>query len=245
MKSAIQLHIIGIKSAFSALSEGKFLLFFIPGALIGLIFWLISIFTESVASSFSFLESIPIIGSYMLSGIEGTFGIVNFIVNQLFVFFILTLLSPFNSILSEKIDSSITGKTYPLDFFKLLSSLIRMIFIVFTAVSLELIVLGMYWIISRILGFHFLDQVAFFCIGAFFYGFSFYDYSLERDQLSVLKSLKFTIINFPIILLTGSIFLVLNYIPVIGVIISPVITVLISTYIYLQINVPTLNSTTA
>jgi CysZ protein len=95
------------------------------------------------------------------------------------------------------------------------------------------------------LGFHLLDQVAFFCIAAFFYGFSFYDYSLERDQLGVLKSLKFTIFNFPIILLTGSIFLAIYYIPVIGVIISPVITVLISTYIYLQINVPTLNSTTA
>ena len=245
MKSAIQLHINGIKSAFSALSEGKFLLFFIPGALIGLIFWLISIFTETVASSFSFLESIPIIGSYLLSGVKGTFGIVNFIMDQLFIFFILTLLSPFNAILSEKMDSSITGKTYPFDFFDVISSIIRMICIVFIAVLLELIVLGMYWIISRMLGFHFLDQVAFFCIAAFFYGFSFYDYSLERDQLSVLKSLKFTIFNFPIILLTGSIFLAIYYIPVIGVIISPVITVLISTYIYLQINVPTLNSTTA
>jgi len=245
MKLAIQLHIIGIKSAFTALSKGKFLLFFIPGALIGLIFWLISIFTETIASSFSFLESIPIIGSYLLSGVKGTFGIVNFIMDQLFVFFILTLLSPFNAFLSEKIVGSITGKTYPLDFFKLLGSLIRMVFIFFTAVLLELIVLGMYWIISRILGFDFLDQVAFFCIAAFFCGFSFYDYSLERDQLSVLKSLKFTIFNFPIILLTGSLFLAIYYIPVIGVIISPVTTVLISTYIYLQINVPTLNSTTA
>ena len=68
---------------------------------------------------------------------------------------------------------------------------------------------------------------------------------LKVNQLDVLKSLKFTAFNFRILLIIGSIFLTINFISIEGVIISPVINVLISTYIYLQINVPILNSTTA
>lgn len=240
---AIQLHIIGISKSFIALSKGKYLLFFIPGIVIALLFWQAFLFTNTVESSFSFLESIPFIGSYLLSGVEGTFSVLQFILNQVFVFFILTVLSPFNTILGEKIDTSITGTEYPFDIFRIINDVIRMIFIVIIALFLEFLTIGIYWIIARIFGFHILDDVIYFLIAAFFYGFSFYDYSLERDQIGVMGSLRFAFSNILKVTLTGCIFFLIYNIPIVGVIIAPVLTVMISTYVFI-LNKPTkLNST--
>lgn len=241
---AIQLHIIGIARSVAALSQGKYLLFFIPGIVIALLFWQAFLFTETIESSFSFLESIPFIGSYMFSGIEGTFSVLQFILNQLFVFFVLTLLSPFNTILGEKIDTSITGTEYPLDLFRILSDIIRMIFIVFIALFMEFFAIGIYWLISGIFGLHFIDDIVYFVIAAFFYGFSFYDYSLERDQIGVFGSVGYAFSNILKVTITGCIFFLIYNIPIAGVVIAPVLTVMISTFVYINNKSPKLNSPT-
>lgn len=231
---AIQLHIIGISRTFAALSKGKYLLFFIPGLIIALLFWQALLFIGTIENSFFFLENTPFIGSYLKSGVEGTFSVIQFMMNQLFVFFILTILSPFNTILGEKIDSSITGNKYPFDVIRIINDLIRMVFIVLLALFLEFFVIVIYWIISMLFGFHILDDIIYFLIAAFFYGFSFYDYSLERDQISVFGSLGFAFSNILLVTISGSIFFVIYSIPLIGVILAPVLTVMISTFVFLN-----------
>lgn len=234
MFKSIQLHTQAIGKTFSELGKGKFLLFFIPGIVVAGLFWQIFLISNTLESSFSFLESIPLIGSFLNASIEGTFSLLNFILNQVFVFFILTLLSPFNTILSEKVDTSISGKVYPFDLMSVISDLIRMIFVVTIAILLELIVMGLYWLISGLIPFDFIDKIAYFLIAAFFYGFSFYDYSLERYHIGVSGSLGFAFSNVLIVTLSGIIFLALYSIPYVGVVISPVLTTIISTIVYIN-----------
>lgn len=234
MIKPIQFHIQALSISFSQLGKGKFLKFFIPGFIVAGLFWQIFLITDTIESSFSFLEGVPIIGSYINSGIEGTFSLLNFILEQVFVFFILTLLSPFNTILSEKVDTSLTGKIYSFDLMTIISDLIRMIFIVLIAILLELIVMFLYWMISGLIPFDFIDQIAYFLIAAFFYGFSFYDYSLERYHVGVSGSIRFAFSNMLLVALTGTIFLALYRIPYVGVIISPVIATILSTIVYIK-----------
>ncbi|MEY3237196.1 MAG: hypothetical protein RI883_1297 [Bacteroidota bacterium] len=231
---ALQLHIYAVSQSFLELAKGKYLLFFIPGIVVALIFWQVYLLTETVENSFSIVERIPLIGSYFGTAVKGTFNFIQFIFDQLFIFFILTLLSPFNTILSEKIDSSITGKKYTLSFSQIISDLFRMIFVVLLAFVLEIFTLFIYWIFSGILNLDFVDSIAYFLIAGFFYGFSFYDYSLERHQKGIFESLKFAFSNKLLVVLSGSLFLIFYKTPVAGVIIAPVITTIITTFVYLK-----------
>ena len=76
----------------------------------------------------------------------------------------------------------------------------------------------------------------FFIVSAFFYGLSFYDFSLERAQIGIFGTIGYAFSKPLSMILTGTIFLLLYSIPVIGVPISPVITVMVSTIVYLYIS---------
>ncbi len=109
-----------------------------------------------------------------------------------------------------------------------------MIAIVSIALFFELIFTGLWWLISIMIGIHFLNEGIFFMIAAFFYGFSFYDYSLERHREGIGGSMNYALSNKLNLLLSGTIFLVLYNIPLIGVIIAPVLTTILSIIVYLK-----------
>lgn len=233
MKS-IQLHIRSISKTFIELNKGKYLYFFIPGFVILFMFWQISLFTETVGSSFSFLGNTPFIGSYIKDGLETTFSFFQLMLEVIKVFFLLTLLSPFNSILSQKLDSELSGNSYKFDLVQLVNDMLRMFGIVIIAVLLEFITLGLYWLISYIFGLNFLDPVAYMVISAFYYGFAFYDYSLERHGIGVFESLGFAFSNVWLVTLSGSLFLLIYSIPWVGLVFAPILTTMITTIIYLD-----------
>ena len=93
-----------------------------------------------------------------------------------------------------------------------------------------------YWNISWILNLGFLDTIAYILISGFYFGFSFYDYSLERHKQGVFTSLGFAFKNMGTVTLTGLCFLLLFYFPYIGVIVAPVIATMIATVVYLKKN---------
>ena len=74
-----------------------------------------------------------------------------------------------------------------------------------------------------------IDAVVYHVIAAFFFGFSFYDFGLERYQKGVGTSLYYAF-EYPLsMILTGSIFLLIYEIPYIGIPLAPVLTVMVST----------------
>ncbi len=239
MKS-IQFHINAIIEVFSQLSKGRFLIYFIPGLVITIIFFWITYRVSSVTEAAGFLEKVPLIGGYLDKGVDATVGVIGFLFDQIYIFVVLTLLSPFNTYLSEKLDTQLTGQQFEGGFGRIINDLVRMIFIVIIALIMEFFLMGFWWIIAWIFGISdVIYEVVAFLMAAFFFGFSFYDHSLERYEVGVFGSIGFSFQKMLMVTITGSIFLALyNFpyqggTPYIGVFIAPVLTTMISTIVYL------------
>lgn len=238
MKS-IKFHYLSIIETFRELFKGNFLLYFIPGAVLTIIYLWITYTAGNIKDTF-LLESDDSWYSWATGtinyGVNGFFGFLGFIGDQIYIFAVITLLSPFNTVLSEKLENKLIGTNHKSSLARFINDIIRMIFIVILAITLEFSCLAVYWFISFIFGLGLIDTLMYFLISAFFFGMSFYDFSLERDEIGVFGTVGFAFSNILSMLLTGSLFLIIYNIPVIGIPISPVITVMISTIVYLYIS---------
>jgi uncharacterized protein involved in cysteine biosynthesis len=231
---SITLHIEALKIVFAEFKAGRHLKFFIPGIMIALLFGSVFSLTNGAEGLLSFIEKVPLIGGILSGLLTKTFGVIYFLVLQIYVFFILTLLSPFNTLLSESVDSSLTGTSYSFSILQVLTDLARMVFVVLVSITLELIFIGGYWILSWILGLGFMDKLAFTLISAFFFGLSFYDYSLERYRKGVFATFGFAFSHILLVTLTGLFFLLIFAIPYLGIPISPVLATMLATVIYVK-----------
>jgi CysZ protein len=231
---AIQIHIDALKIVFDQLKQGRFIVYFIPGIFAAFIFFSSFMLISQIEGIFSFVGDIPLIGNLLLEGITQSFGFISFLLMQLYVFFVLTVLSPFNTLLSEALDSQLTGKSYTFSISQVISDFFRMLLVVTIALTLEFLILALWWIFSWMLGFGFLDKIVYILISAFFFAFSFYDYSLERYKVGTLSSLKFAWKHLSSTLLTGIVFIALYSIPFVGVILAPVLTTMLATVVYLK-----------
>lgn len=233
---ALQHHISGIKATFETLARGKMLVFLIPGAVIGLIYYIsahsLSSAGDEMAKS---TEDWWLVGSALSSTIKGAFGFLDTVLLFIFQFIILTALSPFNTMLSEKFDTELTGNTFRSGIVRFINDLLRAVLIAIIAILLQLIFTSVWWILSWILPFSdLLDPVMYFLINAFFFGLAFYDYSLERYEVGTLGSLGFAFSRMLYMLMTGAVFSAIFAIPYIGIILAPVLTTMIATGTYLQ-----------
>jgi CysZ protein len=241
MKS-IRIHIQALQTVINELKDGRFLKYFIPGLIAALLFGsFFTIFNRS-EGLLSFIEKVPLIGNFLSAGVSKTFGMFYFLIMQVYIFFVLTVLSPFNTLLSEALDGKLTGQDYPFDFAQVFSDLLRMILLVLISFVLEFFFMGAYWLLSWFLGLGFLDIIVYTLITAFFFGLSFYDCSLERYKVGVFSSFNFAFSNFWMVTLTGLIFLIIFSIPFIGIPIAPVVATMLTTVVYL--NFRKTNSTT-
>lgn len=235
MKS-IQYHIEGIQRTFAALFQGKYLIYFIPGGIITLIYLYIMWRTHSYAdmvdleTGYSWLDKVT---GYIETGISYIFGFFDLIFEQIYIYVIITLLSPFNAALGEQFDSDLTGNKYSGSLVRFINDMIRMVFVVMIAITLEIGFMFVYWTVSWLFP-DIVDTTVYYLIAAFFFGFSFYDFHLERYRKGVFASLGYAFENMWTMLITGSIFLLIYKIPVIGIPLAPVLVILISTVVYLR-----------
>lgn len=236
--NSIKYHIEALTITFKELFQGNFLLYLIPGSILTIIYLGIYYQTNSIAETLLIETDSSWINwakGTINSSVQGLFGLFNFVMEQIYIFATITLLSPFNTILSEKLENKLTGSKHKSSIIRFINDIIRMVFVVMIAITLEIAFLSFYYIISWLFGLGAIDGIVFFVITAFFYGLSFYDFSLERYQVGVFGTLGFAFSKPLSMLITGSIFILLYSIPVIGVPISPVITVMVSTIVYLYI----------
>lgn len=233
----IENHIYGIKATFETLAKGKLWIFFVPGLAVGLMFFsMLSVTTGIEETSKSFFGNFWIVGDWIETGIGWLFDFIEIILIWIIQFVVLTLLSPFNSFLSEKFDSEISGREFKTSFIQILNDFLRAIFVAFIAIVLEVTCLLGWLLLSFILpGSDYLDPIMYFLIGAFFFGFAFYDYSLERHGVSTLGSIGFSFSKMSYMLVTGSIFQLIFMIPYIGLFIAPVLATFISTGAYVKL----------
>jgi CysZ protein len=235
MIQAFKHHWIGIEQLTKALLKGKFLLFFIPGLIVGLIYLYFQYQAQKALAIVHIADGVPLVGTAISWVADSVFSIFDVIFSEFYKFVILVILSPVNCILSEKFDSYLTGKEYKFDFIRLLNDFLRMILIVISALFMEYIFLAIWWVFSWFLP-DFIGETIFFLIASFFVGFSFYDYSMERYGLSFFKSWGLGFSKLGYMLITGGIFTLLIKIPVIGIIVAPVLISMLSTAVYILLN---------
>nr|WP_294861160.1 EI24 domain-containing protein [uncultured Fluviicola sp.] len=236
MVQAFKHHWIGIEQVAKALLKGKFLWFFVPGLIVGLIYFYFQWQAQRVHESITNItDAVPLVGSAITWVTDGVFGIFDLITSEFYKFVILVILSPVNCILSEKFDSYLTGKEYKFDLIRLFNDFLRMILIVISALFMEYIFLGVWWLFQLILP-EFIGETIFFLIASFFVGFSFYDYSMERYGLNFFKSWGVGFSKMGYMLITGGIFTLMIKIPAVGIIAAPVLITMLSTATYILLN---------
>jgi CysZ protein len=236
--NTFQYHIKGIVATFEQLSKGRFLIFFIPGVVITLIYFLFHYYTTSAKESMMLSSDYSWIDwtyGYINSGVQAVFSVFDLILEQVYVFIILTILSPFNTVLGERLDTRYTGTKFESGVIRFINDIIRMIFVVIIALILEITCIFCYWVLSWFIDLGPINDVVYFIIIAFFYGFAFYDFALERYEINVMRSLGFAMSKPLAMILTGSIFVGIYSIPVVGIPIAPVVSLMVSTIVYLYL----------
>ncbi|MCZ4693912.1 hypothetical protein DWB61_03615 [Ancylomarina euxinus] len=132
-------------------------------------------------------------------------------------YIIIILMSPIFSYLSERTEKIKTGLDYPFSFLQLLKDVLRGIIIALRNFSIELVLTILMFVLSFIPIIGWFAAIILFFISAYFYGFSFMDYALERKKLNLKQSVQFMRENKGIVIANGFVFSLCLIIPFCGV----------------------------
>lgn len=236
MINSLLFHWHALRITVQQLLKGRFLVYFLPGLILTIAFVLFQLYLEKLQFRYLMKSEISWLDwmySWVNAGTSTVFTIVEAIFVQLFIFTVLTLFSPFNTHLSERLDTQLTGQKFDHSWIRFFNDFIRMLFVVLLALIAELAFLFAYWSFSWIFNSALLDTVVYFTFAAFFFGFSFYDFSLERYGKGIFDTFNFSFSNPIKTILTGSLFLLIYKITYIGIPLAPILAVMISTIVYL------------
>jgi len=135
-------------------------------------------------------------------------------------YIIIILMSPVFSYLSERTEKIKTGVDYPFSTRQLVKDVLRGVIIAVRNFSIEVILTLLMFILSFIPIIGWLAAIMLFFISAYFYGFSFMDYALERKKLNLRQSVQFMRENKGIVIANGFVFSLCLIIPFCGVSLS-------------------------
>src|SRR5690554_4631405 len=210
--TAFKDHYFSLIRAFTLLFKGHFLIFFVPGLIIAVFFYFYTSGLNFVNSSLHFFEKIPWIGTYVVSATDTLFGWVNSLSIYMYQFTIITLLSPFHTELSQRVETHENGKQFANGWAKFFKDILRTIGVAFLGGIMYFIIYLMWILIAWVFGLSFLSPIVSIILIGFFTGFNSYDYSLERHNISVKKSWSYAF-NHPLqMTLIGVMFTLLLYI---------------------------------
>jgi CysZ protein len=208
-----------------------------PSLLIWLVYYTTTVYSDSIFQEAHLFDRIGIFGweinlEEYISGVEWFYFLVLF---EVFKFIVLTLLSPFNSFISELYDQKLTGDDFKFSFVRMLKDILRGLVISIIGLSLEMLLTGFWLVFCLFLPIDSLTPLFFMFISSFFFGFGYMDYSLERHNFDVNKSWSFAFKNFKSCFVIGFIFSSIMYIPHAGIIIAPPLITLLATDRFIQL----------
>jgi CysZ protein len=153
---------------------------------------------------------------------------------MLFEFVVITLFSPIMALLSESVETTISGNQFAFSFTRFLSELFRTLGILISGFLFSSLVMLIWSLVAWIGDLKTITPYIVFLIKAFFIGFNYVDYSLERHSVSIKRSWIYAV-NRPLkMLIPGIIFSFLFFIPVLGVMFAPFITTIIATLLWID-----------
>ena len=137
--------------------------------------------------------------------------------------------------LSQRVETRETGKEFPSNWSKFFNDLLRTMGVVVLGGMIYFFVYLIWTIFAWLLGISFLSPFVSLILISFFTGFNSYDYSLERHDVSVAQSWIYAFSRPLQMMLTGGIFTLLLYIPLLGVVVAPVLLTMVGTINYLKL----------
>ncbi len=178
------------------------------------------------------MESWEFWGSGFLSSVIMLF--MNIFIRFIFIIFfayvggylVIILLSPIYALLSEKVESILTGNSYPFEINQFLKDIWRGIKLALRNFAIEIFLTIVLLILSLIPFVGFFTGLAMFFISSYFYGFSFIDYSLERKKMDIKHSIAFVKTNKGLAIGNGSVFSIVLLIPFIGVLVASFVSII-------------------
>ena len=143
-----------------------------------------------------------------------------FLVNK---YIVLILLSPLLAYASERTEEIVTGRTFPFSWRQLLLDAIRGSLVALRNGVLELVVSLMLWALGLLVPILApFTLVLLFLVSAYFYGFSMFDYMLERRRLRVSESVRAVNQRLGAVVTNGALFSLVMKVPLLGLLFGPV-----------------------
>lgn len=139
---------------------------------------------------------------------------------------VLILLSPVLAYVSEQAEQVLEGTEYPFNFKQFVSDIIRGVLISLRNFGLELGLIIICFFISLIPVIGLLTAPFLFFVSAYYYGFSFIDYNLERRRYKLKHSVSFMKRNKGLVIGNGFVYALVLFIPLIGVSIAGFIAII-------------------
>lgn len=228
-------HFYSVYRTLTLLFQGNYLLYFLPGVVlaIGYFFYMQSL--NTVNDYLGLVSYVPYIGDSLQSGVNIFFGWVEGISLFIFQFVLITLLSPFHTILSEKLDRAETGSDFKSGWEKIINDIVRTIGVAILGGIMYLFFKFIWLLIAFVFGIGFLTPYMSIIFIAFFTGFNSYDFSLERYDYSVAKSWGYAFRHPLHMILTGLIFTGFLAIPHVGIVLAPVFLTMVGTLTFIRI----------
>src|SRR3989338_3046346 len=115
MINSLLFHWHALRITVQQLLKGRFLVYFLPGLILTIAFVLFQLYLEKLQFRYLMKSEISWLDwmySWVNAGTSTVFTIVEAIFVQLFIFTVLTLFSPFNTHLSERLDTQLTGQKF-------------------------------------------------------------------------------------------------------------------------------------
>lgn len=166
-------------------------------------------------------------GISWLQWVEGFSGILIKVVLKIAYFFVfaalggyvvLILMSPVYSWLSERTETYLSGKEYPFSWKRLAWEIFRGMGIALRNMFVQMLFCIVFFLCSFIPLVGLLVPFALFFTSAYFYGFSFMDYAIERKRFNIRESVRYVNKNIGLAMGIGSVFALVLMIPWIRVI---------------------------
>ena len=140
-------------------------------------------------------------GDFFLSNYLSGFisGVIWFLLKVMFFFVFaywggyitLILLSPLFAYLSERTEEIISGKKYPFNPYQFMRDIVRGVLISFRNLFIQTGWMILFFILGFIPVIGWFGAIVLFVLSAYFYGFSFIDYTNERRKMKISQSIQF------------------------------------------------------
>lgn len=141
-------------------------------------------------------------------------------------YIILIVMSPVYSWLSERTEAHITGKEYPFSFGQFCKDILRGIMIALRNMVIQLLLSLIFLFVSFIPIIGLIVPFVIFFVSAYFYGFSFVDYAVERKRLNLKQSVKYINKNMWLVTGIGTVFAFALMIPWVSIVVCCFVSLL-------------------